>query len=188
MRVVGRAKSIVALSGLPRLVQIGAYSLAGVGIGLAVLLVRIANATSYLSDDPSACINCHVMTDAYASWQCGSHGQAAVCINCHVPHDNLVAKYAYKARDGLKHSYVFTIGREPQALNLSAPALPVIQSNCLRCHGRQAAGIGGQGSGGSPLTLDRRCWDCHQNIHGKVRSLSASPVTLRPDLPKAGLK
>ena len=188
MRIVGVVKSIVTLSGWPRPVQIGVYSLAGVGIGLAVLLARIANATSYLSDDPGACINCHVMTDAYASWQRGSHGQAAVCIDCHVPHDNLVAKYAYKARDGLKHSYVFTMGRQPQVLHLSAPAVPVIQSNCLRCHERQVAGITGQGSRGSPPMPDRRCWDCHQEVHGKVRSLSASPMTLRPRLPEAGLE
>ena len=137
MRIVDRVKWIVTLSGWPRPVQIGVYSLAGVAVGLAVLLVRIANATSYLSDHPQACINCHVMTDAYASWQRGSHGRVAVCIDCHVPHDNIAAKYAYKARDGLKHSYVFTIGRAPQVLGLSAGAVPVVQSNCIRCHEQQ---------------------------------------------------
>ncbi len=182
MRIVDRVKWIVTLSGWPRPVQIGVYSLAGVALGLAVLLVRIANATSYLSDDPRACINCHVMTDAYASWQRGSHGRVAVCVDCHVPHDNPVAKYAYKARDGLKHSYVFTMGREPQVLNLSAPAVPVIQSNCVRCHAQQLRMMRLTESG------ERRCWDCHQNVHGKVRSLSASPGTLRPDLPEAGLE
>ena len=209
--------SIIALPGLPRPVQIGVYGLVGVGIGMALMLVRIANATSYLSDDPQTCINCHVMTDAYASWQRGSHGRVAVCIDCHVPHDNLVAKYAYKARDGLKHSYVFTMRNEPQVLNLSAPAAPVIQSNCLRCHSHQVMMICGEGvsplqvpgsprrKGRMPSPRDptiaklrlmmrpvgssaRRCWDCHLGIHGKVRSLSASPVTLRPGLPEAGLK
>lgn len=77
--------------------------------------MRIANATSYLSDSPQTCINCHVMTDAYASWQRGSHGRVAVCVDCHVPHSNLVAKYAYKSRDGLKHSCVFTMRKEPLA-------------------------------------------------------------------------
>ncbi len=32
-----------------------------IGLGMAVLVVRISNATSYLSDEPEACINCHVM-------------------------------------------------------------------------------------------------------------------------------
>lgn len=181
MDIVGRVKSIVTLAGLPRFLQIGVYGLVGTGIGMAVLLVRIANATSYLSDDPLTCINCHVMTDAYASWQRGSHGRVAVCIDCHVPHSSPVAKYAYKARDGLKHSYVFTRGSEPQVLNLSAPAVPVIESNCVRCHSHQVMMVASAGS-------QRRCWDCHQNIHGKVRSLSASPIELRPGLPDAGLE
>ena len=182
MDIAGRVKSIVTLSGLPKGVQIGVYSLVGAGVGMAVLLVRIANATSYLSDEPQTCTNCHVMTDAYASWQRGSHGRVAVCIDCHVPHDNLVAKYAYKARDGLKHSYVFTMRSEPQVLNPSAPAVPVIQSNCLRCHSERLMMVRLAATG------ERRCWDCHQNVHGKVQSLSASPATLRPGLPEAGLK
>lgn len=183
MDLVGRIQSIVMLSGLPKGVQIGVYSLVGAGIGLALVLVRIANATSYLSDDPQACINCHVMTDAYASWQRGSHGRAAVCIDCHVPHDNLVAKYASKAQDGLKHSYVFTMRREPQVLELSARAVPVVQANCVRCHRHQVMMVVAAVAG-----PPRRCWDCHRGIHGEVRSLSASPVTLRPGLPEAGLK
>ena len=184
MDIVGRVNSIVTLAGLPRFLQIGVYSLVGAGVGLAVLLARIANATSYLSDlsdDPQTCINCHVMTDAYASWQRGSHGRVAVCIDCHVPHSSIVAKYAYKARDGLKHSYVFTTRSEPQVLNLSAPAVPVVQANCVRCHSHQVMMIASAGP-------SRRCWDCHQNIHGNVRSLSASPIELRPGLPDAGLE
>lgn len=187
--------SIVTLSGLPRGLQVGIYGLVGVAIGMALVLARIANATSYLSDEPQACINCHVMTDAYASWQRGSHGRVAVCNDCHVPHDNIAAKYVFKSQDGLKHSYVFTKGDAPQVLGLSAGAVPVVQANCVRCHGRQVSAIRDQGSGGSPLTpdtrmlpLERRCWDCHQGVHGKTRSLSASPSVLRPELPPAGLR
>jgi cytochrome c nitrite reductase small subunit len=181
MDIVARVKSIVTLTGLPRPVQVGIYSLAGVAVGMALVLVRIANATSYLSDSPQTCINCHVMTDAYASWQRGSHGRVSVCVDCHVPHDNIAAKYAFKSRDGLKHSYVFTMRQEPQVLELSAGAVPVVQANCVRCHGEQLAMIRLAGS------RERRCWDCHQNIHGEVRSLSASPSVLRPGLPDAGL-
>jgi len=194
MNIVHRVISIVTLSGLPRSLQIGIYGLVGVAIGMVLVLTRIANATSYLSDDPRACINCHVMTDAYASWQRGSHGRVAVCIDCHVPHSSIVSKYAYKAQDGLKHSYVFTMRSEPQVLGLSARAAPVVQTNCVNCHRHQVSGIRGQGSGGSPLasgsrppTPERRCWDCHTNIHGEVRSLSASPSMLRPELPDARL-
>lgn len=181
MDAVAFVKSLVTLSGLPRPLQVGIYGLVGIAVGMALVLVRIANATSYLSDKPDTCINCHVMTDAYASWQRGSHGRVAVCVDCHVPHSNVVAKYAYKARDGMKHSYVFTMGDEPQVLELSLAAVPVVQTNCVHCHSDQLAMIRLAGS------LERRCWDCHTNIHGEVRSLSASPSALRPGLPDAGL-
>ncbi len=182
MKIVDRFMSIMKLAGLPKPLQVGIYGLAGVALGMAVILVRIANATSYLSDDPQACINCHVMTDAYASWQRGSHGQAAACIDCHVPHSSIFAKYAYKGQDGLKHSYVFTARKEPQVLELSARAAPVVQANCVRCHSQQVTMI--EATAG----LQRHCWDCHQGIHGKARSLSASPTALRPGLPDAGLE
>jgi len=182
MDAVRRVMSVVTLCGLPRPWQVGIYSLVGVAVGMALVLVRIANATSYLSDSPETCINCHVMTDAYASWQRGSHGRVAVCVDCHVPHSNIAAKYAYKGRDGMKHSYVFTMHEEPQVLELSAGAVPVVQGNCISCHGEQLAMIRLAGSG------ERRCWDCHTNIHGEVRSLSASPIELRPGLPAAGLR
>jgi cytochrome c nitrite reductase small subunit len=181
MDFVRRLISIVALTGLPRSLQIGVYSLVGVALGMGLVLVRISNAASYLSDSPNTCINCHVMTDAYASWQRGSHGKVAVCVDCHVPHSNVVAKYAYKARDGMKHSYVFTMRTEPQVLELSDAAVPVVQANCVHCHSDQLAMVRLASS------LERRCWDCHQNIHGGVRSLSASPPELRPGLPSAGL-
>lgn len=181
MDLVKVAKSVVMLHGLPGPLRVGIYGLAGVVVGMALLLVRIANGTSYLSDKPETCMNCHVMTDAYASWQRGSHGRVAVCVDCHVPHSNVVAKYAFKGRDGMKHSYVFTMRTEPQVLDLSAGAVPVVQANCVRCHGDMLSMVRLAGA------TERRCWGCHSNIHGEVRSQSASPTTLRPGLPSAGL-
>ena len=181
MTAMERIMSILTLAGLPRCWQVFIYILVGVAVGVGLFVARIANATSYLSDSPETCMNCHVMSDAYASWQRGSHRHVAVCTDCHVPHDNLVAKYAYKARDGMKHSYVFTMRAEPQVLELSAGAVPVVQGNCVKCHRDQLAMIRLATSG------ERRCWHCHENIHGSVRSLSASPLALRPGLPDAGL-
>lgn len=161
--------------------QIILFIFLGIIGGLSVLLVRISNAVSYLSDAPETCMNCHVMTDAYASWQRGSHGRVSVCNDCHVPHDNIVAKTAFKGRDGMRHSAVFTLRTEPQVLRLSKGAVPVVQANCVRCHGKQLAMIRLAG------VSERPCWDCHTNIHGQARSLSSSPQTLRPMLPDAGL-
>jgi cytochrome c nitrite reductase small subunit len=152
-----------------------------VALGLAVIDARISNFASYLSDAPETCINCHVMNDAYATWQRGSHAHVAICNDCHVPHSNVAAKYAFKARDGFKHSYVFTLRQESQVLRLSRPALGVVQSNCIRCHTHQLQMVRLAG------VSERKCWDCHDNIHGPVRSLSASPHVRHPQLPYAGL-
>jgi len=176
-----RLGALLSLTFLSRPWRIAVYSLVGVAVGLAIVVARISNAASYMSSSPLACINCHVMTDAYASWQRGSHGRVAVCVDCHVPHDNIVAKLAFKGADGLKHSAVFTMGTAPQVLRLSAPARPVVQANCTRCHEDQLGMIR------LPGPQERTCWDCHNNIHGSVRSLSASPTALRPPLPEAGL-
>jgi len=171
----------MTLSPLPGPMRVVVFVLVGVAVGMAVLIARISNAASYLSDAPETCMNCHVMTDAYATWQRGSHGLVATCVDCHVPHTNIVAKMVFKGIDGLKHSYVFTMRTEPQVLRLSERAVPVVQGNCLRCHGDMFAMIRLASSS------QRTCWDCHDNIHGSVRSLSASPHVLRPRLPDAGL-
>ncbi len=182
MVMIERLKSFLTLNGLSKRWQIAVYASLGICIGMALLLARIANAASYLSDAPQTCINCHVMTDAYATWQRGSHGRVAICTDCHVPHNNFVAKYAFKAVDGLKHSYFFTLRKEPQVLELSERAVPVIQANCLRCHSNQLGMIR------LAASSERKCWDCHSNIHSSVMSLSSSSGLLRPRLPNAGLE
>lgn len=161
--------------------QIFLFGLLGVVFGMVLLVARISNAVSYLSDAPQTCMNCHVMTDAYATWQRGSHARVAVCNDCHVPHSNLVSKMAFKGMDGAKHSYVFTLRKEPQVLELSNTARPVVQANCVRCHSDQLAMVR------LAASSERACWDCHHNIHGQIHGLSASPEVLRPGLPDAGL-
>jgi len=181
MRIVHIFTTIISLNGLPKALQAAIYCFAGVAIGLIIFVARISNAASYLSDKPQSCINCHVMTDVYVSWQRGSHGRVAVCNDCHVPHLSTIAKFAFKAFDGLKHSYVFTLRKEPQVIELSQIAKPVIQDNCLNCHTQTFSMVKLSDSG------NRKCWDCHNNIHSSVHSLSASPAELRPVLPQAGL-
>ena len=39
-----------------------------IALGLFLYLVKISKALSYLSADPKACINCHVMNTQYATW------------------------------------------------------------------------------------------------------------------------
>ena len=88
--------------------------------------------------------------------------------------------WTFKAHDGLRHATMFTLRLEPQVLRLSAGAVHVVQGNCLRCHADQFAMVR------LADTAERKCWDCHANVHGEVHSLSASPDALRPPLPRAG--
>lgn len=173
-------KYVLRLGFLPSGLKIPGLFLIGVIFGLAGLLVHISRATSYLSDSPQTCMNCHVMTDAYLSWNHSSHRHWTSCNDCHVPHTSIPREYAFKAQDGLRHAAIFTLRMEPQTIELSHGAIPVVQENCLRCHEQRLAEV----SACRYQTDDLRCWDCHRDIpHGRVHSLSASPNRFRPQLP-----
>jgi cytochrome c nitrite reductase small subunit len=169
--------SLLTLAFLPSAWRLPTYVLLGVAAGLALLTVRISEMPSYLSDNPRACVNCHIMTTQYATWEHDAHRMTAVCNDCHVPHDSLLRKYAFKAKDGLRHAAIFTLRGEPQAIHATPASAAVIQRNCLRCHARQLAHT-------TLVDGDRRCVDCHDNVpHGDVRSLAATPNAYRPPLP-----
>ncbi|MCC6124755.1 MAG: cytochrome c nitrite reductase small subunit [Pirellulales bacterium] len=161
--------------------RIPCYLMLGVFAGLGLFVVHISRATSYLSDSPETCTNCHVMATQYVTWQHGSHGRVATCNDCHVPHTSLPAAYAFKAKDGLWHSTVFTMRWEPQVIRLSEKAVPVVEDNCRRCHRQVIEDV----SPNVHQQGDRRCWDCHREVpHGTVRSLSATPGVFQPRLPE----
>ncbi len=152
----------------------------GVFAGLGLTTAHLARVPSYLSDDPTTCVNCHVMGTAYLTWAHGSHRNVATCNDCHVPHDSLFAQYAFKAEDGMIHATVFTLRREPQVIRLSERAVPVVEANCLRCHATLVSQVHAK----SWEPGDHRCWDCHRETpHGRVNSLSAAPGEMRPTLP-----
>ena len=160
--------------------------LTGIFAGILLLVVHISNATSYLSDEPETCINCHVMYPYFASWDKSSHGREASCAECHVPQENIFSKYYVKGTDGMKHATYFTFRWEPQVIRIRDRGINVVQQNCIRCHidlvdmvqlvevsGKTAA----EGDG-------KLCWDCHVEVpHSSVRSLSAAPHALVERLP-----
>lgn len=49
----------------------------GVLLGLGSFTFYDAKGTSYLSNDPAACANCHIMRSQFDGWQKGSHHQVA---------------------------------------------------------------------------------------------------------------
>jgi len=148
-------------------------------IGMGALIFHVSRATSYLSDDPTTCINCHVMAPQYYSWFHSRHRETATCSDCHVPHDNPVRHYAFKASDGARHAFMFTFRLEPQVIRIHPAGQRVVQENCVRCHGPSV----------HATTLDQipgdaraeqgegmRCWACHRETpHGRVRGLAATP-------------
>ena len=159
---------------LPCFAALGAF------VGLSLVVAHISRAASYLTDSPEACVNCHVMTNAYLTWQRSSDATLTTCGDCHVPQDNILSHYLYKARDGAWHTTAFTLRLEPQVLRLSKKAIPVIEANCRRCHDHELHRV----SLAAPDEQGQRCWDCHRAVpHGSVRSLSTSPALMSPALP-----
>ena len=63
--------------------------------GLGFFMAKEAELVSYMSDNPQACVNCHVMTPVYNSWMHSSHREWANCNDCHVPHNNVFNNYDF---------------------------------------------------------------------------------------------
>ena len=153
--------------------------------GLGALTIQLSNAPSYLSDEPSTCVNCHVMYPQYASWFHSSHREAANCNDCHVPHNNVANKYYFKAMDGLRHSYMFTFRLEPQVIRIKEAGQNVVQENCKRCHADLVSMVSltEVTAKNSRTGKGHRCYDCHRNTpHGEVNSLASYPSCLIPRL------
>ena len=157
---------------------------AGAILGLAGYIAYASNVTSYLTNDPSACTNCHVMSSYYATWSHSSHATRATCNDCHVPHPSVIAKYYFKAKDGLYHAAVFTAHAEPQVLRPRTASATVIMNNCIRCHTQLNTEFVKTGMVSYVDTLNgngKACWTCHTQVpHTKVSNLSSTPNAIVP--------
>jgi cytochrome c nitrite reductase small subunit len=109
-------------------------ALAGSFGGAAGYTAHYANATSYLSDDPAACINCHIMNEQYDAWRKGPHHARATCNDCHVPHTSVAAKYLVKGEHGYRHSKGFTFQDFHEPIRMTPGSRDVVNENCVRCH------------------------------------------------------
>ncbi len=149
----------------------------GILTGLIIFIVYIGKATSYLSDDPEACLNCHVMYDNYTSWWHSSHARVTTCNDCHIPQDNFIKKYYFKAADGLRHSTIFTLRLEPQVIRIKEGGAEVVKENCERCHQNYLTLIDAKicDEHNEEDENEKPCWNCHRETpHGKINSLSSS--------------
>lgn len=113
---------------------IALFALLGGIVGLGAYTFVYANGPSYLSDNSSACANCHVMHKQYDSWQRSGHHHVASCNDCHMPNNSVFTKYAAKSYNGLMHASAFTTGNYPDALKITNFNREVAVLNCVRCH------------------------------------------------------
>lgn len=158
--------------------KIWLIALAGIIVGLGGLFAYLLRFHTYLADDSSACVNCHIMTPYYATWMHSSHGRDATCNDCHVPHENIAMKYFFKGKDGMKHVAYFVTHSERQCIMAEEPSKQVIMNNCIRCHTQlnQEFVKTGRIDYMQAKTGDgKACWDCHRNVpHGGMNSLSST--------------
>jgi cytochrome c nitrite reductase small subunit len=137
--------------------------LVGVVAGIGGYTFLYAEGASYLSTDPKACLNCHVMRPQFDAWQKASHHTVATCVDCHLPASGL-SKYVAKGLNGWNHSKAFTLQDYPEPMQISPRNAEILQDNCLRCH----ADLVHELVGGATTDKDAlRCVHCHSTVgHG----------------------
>ncbi|MDF1880593.1 cytochrome c nitrite reductase small subunit [Sulfurimonas sp. MAG313] len=166
-----------------RIKKVAIWSL-GIAILFFAYMVYLSKATSYLSKDPKACINCHVMNTQYATWQHSSHARDVTCVQCHLPTDGFISKYIAKSRDGFNHTIAFTFDTYDHAIKISEDGAKRVQRNCITCHKSLASTMASNANkyhsfDDENVENGRRCWSCHRDVpHGRVRALTTTPNSL----------
>jgi cytochrome c nitrite reductase small subunit len=142
----------------PQAALIAAAALCGVAGGLGAYTFVYARGYSYLTNDPRACANCHVMLEQYDAWTKASHRSVATCDDCHTP-PGLLGKYAARARNGFLHSFHFTTGTFHEPIRIGERGRGVTEGACRSCHADvvQAMGTGWREIGPA-------CLRCHGSV------------------------
>ena len=149
------------------LASLAASALVGVLLGSGGYTFVSAHGTSYLSNDPAVCVNCHVMQEQYDGWLHGSHHAVATCNDCHLPNTNVVSKLYVKASNGWHHSRAFTLMDFHDPIQIKPGNSEVLEANCIRCHGSLVNDITAHG-GLSPRGGLHGCVKCHPGAgHGR---------------------
>lgn len=142
------------------LLKLAVFAALAIALGIGIFTFLYARGGSYFSDDPRACVNCHIMNDVYISWSRSSHQAVATCNACHVSHDPL-GKWISKAHNGFQHSVAFTLQNFPEPIRITAFNRQILQANCIDCHKVLVSEIVHQGN------FERYCFECHRGVgHG----------------------
>jgi cytochrome c nitrite reductase small subunit len=145
-------------------------ALLGVASGLGLYTFVYAKGHAYLTDDPAACANCHVMNQQYDGWLKASHRSVAGCNHCHVP-ANFVGKYWTKSRNGFWHSYYFTTQTFHEPIRATPTSRRIAEANCRRCHDPVVQAMGTPSHAGDDSLSCIRC-------HGSVGHLELSATNV----------
>lgn len=141
-------------------------ALLGFAAGAGAYVFVYARGASYLSNDPTACVNCHVMNEHYDGWLKSSHHAVATCNDCHTPH-SFVGKYWTKAENGYHHSKAFTLQDFHEPIRIREKNARIVQANCVHCHETMVSELveHRQGRNHPP-----DCVRCHSDVgHGPRR-------------------
>jgi len=145
--------------------------LLGIALGVGGYTFRYAEGLSYLSTDPQACANCHIMNPQLDSWQKASHHTVARCVDCHLPAD-FIAKYIAKAENGYHHSKGFTLQDFDEPIWIKPGNAKILQENCVRCH---ADLLHDQLAGATTDADAIQCVHCHSDVgHGEKAGLGGA--------------
>ena len=138
----------------------------GAFLGVGTYTFVYARGYAYLTDNPGACANCHIMRDHLDAWTKASHRSVAACNDCHTP-PGTMPKYFTKARNGFWHSFAFTTGRYPDPLQITVRNAGVTEQACRTCHEELTASIDlrhplrqTSGSRGTEVS----CIRCHSTV------------------------
>jgi len=132
--------------------------------GLGAFTFGYGEGLSYMSNDPMACVNCHVMQGHYDSWANSGHRHVAVCNDCHLP-DHPIGKWITKADNGFFHSLAFTTGDFHEPIRIKARNRRVTQNACLNCHSDFVHSMLPEVPGGDMLN----CIHCHADVGHRHR-------------------
>lgn len=131
----------------------------GLAAGVGAYTFIYAKGGSYLTNDPAACANCHVMSEHYSGWIKSSHRAVAACNDCHTP-PGVVAKYATKASNGFWHSFAFTSGKFPDPLRIKPHNREIAERACRKCHQAVVEAM----DGAAPVDEPVSCIRCHREV------------------------
>ena len=144
----------------PSLILAALASSFGIAVGIGAYTFVYARGGSYMTNDPAACANCHVMQSHYDGWLKSSHRSVATCNDCHTP-PGLVPKYLTKASNGFWHSFAFTTGRFPDPLRIKPRNHEVTERACRKCHAEVVIAMDGPPAHGQPALS---CVRCHSSV------------------------